>query len=364
MSLYLYLMYAATLSFFASCDFIRFNLYFKVAVGIASCVLCSIVLGTRDMQFGTDTVAYFNAYQNFKIGSGLFQNNFEIGYNSIILFAKVFGFDFYAFQVLVIFVISIVFFWGFFSIAGKFLFCNSILLISPFFFSLSTNIQRQGLAVAFAFLALSKIPKGRYFFAVFFAFVSINMHISAVLFFVVCLVYLVVRQSLFRYLIVSFVTFGTLFFISNNLDFILSALEPFIPRIFIFQKVLDRLEIYSQNATSAKIGVAMFLDAILLASAFLVLWFVRIIKSRGALVDLAREEVLWYAFLISSASFSLYIALQNFSIIGRVSVYGFPFLIVVLSVTLTYFKTQMSFLIAFVFAAIVSIKTGLTTQGF
>ena len=120
-------------------------------IGIFVIFAYAITVGLRDSSVGSDSVNYRSSFES-SVGGG-----FESGFNLIIIFLKYFSDSYHFFFAIIAILTGLLFF-----LAGKTLFTSryvllfTIFLITfPFFYSITSNVVRQGLAIGIILFSYS-----------------------------------------------------------------------------------------------------------------------------------------------------------------------------------------------------------------
>lgn len=126
-------------------------------------ILYSLLVGYRGVDVGTDTITYMKLFEIFEYNKAI-SRSYEPGFIQYMLFIKSFSSDPRILIVSINVFISI-----FFCVSGLLLFKRNhillyaiLLLSSPFYFALSTNALRQGMAVSLCFFFFAIMLRAKY----------------------------------------------------------------------------------------------------------------------------------------------------------------------------------------------------------
>jgi hypothetical protein len=325
----------------------------KFSMGIFLCFLFAITWSARPVSMGTDTLAYADAYKNAPEIGGIVRNNFEIGFNFIMSAGKELGLSFFWFQFVCLFLAASLFLSAYFLVLKNYVFAISITLLSPFFFSLTINILRQGLAAGFLAVAVAAfLGRSRLLGGVLFLF-AVSMHITALaLFAFFILVLLFRRPSLLFFIVFAFYS-AALSYIARNLEIVIDGFKYF----GIDGKPLRRLVTYSTDPDSTRVGTAVLLDATLLAAVFYNLLRQRRLQGIDGYLDQYRQTFVLLLFSLFGLIF--YVSFSDYGILSRLAIYTYFAIVVVFVKYFVSIRLRPRMVFALVFLLLTWIKLGL-----
>lgn len=295
----------------------------------------SLLVGTRSQDIGTDTSSYKNTYQNLNLSEGLQQTNFEPLYEFSMLASNFFNLPFYIYQTTLIFAITSIFLVVFKKNTRSFLFCQIILLTSPFLFTVIANVQRQGAASPFILLAFYLAFKNKILLATLAALIATLFHISAGIFFVASYIFfwLAVRKKMF--MLLGYIL--TLIVAASSPELIASVANKLPDSYYLLQKIAHRSKRYLLEAEAATPSTQDFLNIIYIiffTSIITLKRKTRIKEVNLLLQDTEKTKKIRNYILIGSFGVLFHIIFMPYNVITRIPSYIYPFFIIPVGILL------------------------------
>lgn len=310
----------------------------------------SVFFGLRPMTLGTDTSTYREIYDMWSFH--VFDSGLEYFFSTIFYSFNYLGFDYLYVQFFLSFIFFLFVLIFIYSVYGRDAWLVCMLLIGVFeLWSYTINTLRYGLAFSFFLSALPFIllsSRLKYFYILFFGFLSFGMHYSvAVLWFFLLSYSDSVFSFLRRYflffivpsLLAALSSFDVVDFLFNNLTWLFEYLPGRIP---------DKLYQYynDHEMLSLKIGFSYFFIFFVVVCVWLFM---------GRIVSLICNDYLRYsifkiAFLFSNAFLITYPFFSDYDVFARaLSGLGFFYIFLLIELILSLFDRRSSvFIVLFI----------------
>lgn len=179
-------------------------------------LLCSIFIGLRGGEAGSDTISYVNAYKSIdtsgfsylELKNGFVANNVtaaEPGFILISYMFKFLGLNYSSYLTSLCFISLSLLYLGLkkitpFSLLALFLYCCSISLVS-----LQGNVIRQGVAIPLIIVAIGFLSQGKRRGFIFFGVIASLFHFSAIfVFFSLFLTWFSLKVRHYIYILVAY----------------------------------------------------------------------------------------------------------------------------------------------------------------
>lgn len=306
--------------------------------GILMCIFYAAFWSTRDYTFGSDTLSYYSAYNDANDLTQFLDNSnsYEVGFNFILSLCKSLGLSFQFFLFLVNLIISLMFLFGFKRKTSVYLLATATLLVSKPMIGFSTNIVRQGIALAIVFYCFSQYRAGS-FKRTLFLFFPLFFHLSSL--YTILLVIISTRIKVINFKILSSLAISSMLIF---LLFDLNSIFEFMIESQFSDKFSARGQAYLEDENQINIGIGFFTSI----SVLIFYYITTRVKSRCS-YSIDGERV----FFVTSALLISLLFMHESAVLARFTSYFLPFEVLLFFLTLTHYSHRFLLFTSVFFAS-------------